>query len=87
MEVHDEKISELEDTQAKLEDERAKEAMVKNIVSSSTKESIEEKRMAMETMFAQDLKKALEEREWGCGRQFWNWTLKTIFLRLDMPRV
>lgn len=37
--------------------------MVKNIVSSSTKESIEEKRMAMETKFAEDLKKALEEHE------------------------
>jgi hypothetical protein len=63
LEAHDEKISELEDTQAKLEEERTKEAMVKNIVSSSTKASIEEKRMAMETMFAQDLKEARDERE------------------------
>jgi len=67
LEAHDEKISELEDTQAKLEEERTKEAMVKNIVTSSTKASIEEKRMAMETMFAQDLKEARDEREWEEG--------------------
>jgi hypothetical protein len=62
LETYDKEIIELEESQAKLEDDREKDLAVKQVIENSTKSSLEEKRMAFESKFSQDLKTSKKER-------------------------